>query len=462
MKKIFKLFFIVLSILLVYTSCEKIGSLPVYAPAAGGSVLSTSSAILAAIPADSNKTLVTFSWTRPSYSVDSTNQKFIIEMAPSTANFSTKASKTVVTVLNSSFTAKEINNIVLAWGFAYNKPYDVDVRIISSYVNNNEQLQSNTLKIKVTPYVVPPKVVPPGSNTLFLVGSATAGGWGNPVPNRAQQFTRLDSVTYQGTFYLNGGSEYLMLPVNGDWSNKFSVANNSIAGLNAGGSFGANLSSNFPGPTKTGTYKITVDFQKGVFTVVSVKQYGLLYVPGDYQGWKPETAPALGSPNADGVYEGYINFPAGGSFEFKVNTTPDWSNSFGDGGSGTLSTSGGNLKVPGAGYYKINANTTTNTWSATKTTWGLIGSFAPSGWGSDVNMSFDAGSNSWSGTITLTASDEFKFRANGAWDLNYGDSGADGSLEGGGDNIKGYPAGTYKVTLYLNNTNYYTYKMEKQ
>jgi len=77
-------------------------------------------------------------------------------------------------------------------------------------------------------------------------------------------------------------------------------------------------------------------------------------------------------------------------------------------------------------------------------------------------MSFDAGSYSWSGIITLTATDEFKFRANGAWDLNYGDKGTDGSLEEGGDNIKGYPAGKYKVTLFLNNTNYYTYKLEKQ
>ncbi len=40
---------------------------------------------------------------------------------------------------------------------------------------------------------------------------------------------------------------------------------------------------------------------------------------------------------------------------------------------------------------------------------------------------------------------EFKFRANDAWDLNYGDKGADGTLEAGGDNIKLTAAGNYTI-----------------
>jgi hypothetical protein len=161
----------------------------------------------------------------------------------------------------------------------------------------------------MTPYKVPPKVAPPSSKTLFLVGSATAGGWGNPVPAPAQEFKMIDSVTYEGSFYLNGGGEYLMLPVNGSWDHKYSVAKNTVAGLNAGGDFGADLSDNFPGPAKTGRYKIRVDFQSGKFTVTPEKVYSLLYVPGDYQGWNPATAPTLGSVNDDGSYDGYINIP---------------------------------------------------------------------------------------------------------------------------------------------------------
>ena len=58
-----------------------------------------------------------------------------------------------------------------------------------------------------------------------------------------------------------------MLPVNGDWSHKFSVANNSVAGLSAGGTFGYDLSDNFPGPATSGTYKISVNFVTNKFVV---------------------------------------------------------------------------------------------------------------------------------------------------------------------------------------------------
>jgi hypothetical protein len=377
--------------------------------------------------------------------------------------------RTVLKSLSTTFTAKELNTILLSYGYAFGTPHQMDVRILSSYANNNEQYASNKLTINMTPYRVPPKVVPPASGTLFLVGNATAGGWGNPVPAPAQQFTRIDSLTYEGTFFLNGGGQYVLLPVNSSWAHKFNVADPSLPGLAQGGTFGADLGgNNIPGPANTGMYKIMVDFQNGKFTVTPVSTYGLMYVPGDYQGWNPATAPTLGSPNKDGSYDGYINFPAGGSYEFKLNTTPDWSNSFGDGGSGTsgtLSSSGGNLKVPGPGYYHIVANTNTKTWSATKTTWGIIGSFSPSNWGSDVDMVYDASNNNWTATITTVAGDQFKFRANHDWGLNYGETGK-GNLVVNGDNIgdagKNFavPAGMHKITLFLNNSGYYTYLIQ--
>jgi hypothetical protein len=40
-----------------------------------------------------------------------------------------------------------------------------------------------------------------------------------------------------------------------------------------------------------------------------------------------------------------------------------------------------------------------------------------------------------------------KFRANNNWDFNFGDTGADGTLEAGGTNIS--TAGTYLITLDL-------------
>ncbi|MEO8859789.1 MAG: SusE domain-containing protein [Ginsengibacter sp.] len=465
MKNIFKLLLLLIGIMVVCSSCKKTDHLPFYNNGTP-SVLSSSVSVIAPVVADSNKAALTLSWTSPKYATDSANQKFIIEIDSSGRNFSKEKTIVVNVALSKTIIAKDLNAILLGFGFAYNKAYDIDVRVTSSYANNNEQYQSNVLKLKATPYVTPPKVVPPSSDSLFIVGAATAGGWGNPVPLPAQQFTRVDSVTYEGTFFLNGGQQYLFLPVNGSWAHKYNIADGSVPGISVGGVFGLDLgNSNIPGPANTGMYDIKVDFQRGTFTVTSTGYYALMYVPGDYQAWTPATAPTLGSPKNDGNYEGYVNIPSGNSYQFKLNTTPDWSNSFGDGGNGTLSSSGGNITVPGAGYYHIVASTASKTWSATKTTWSIIGSFAASNWGNDIDMTYSPTNNNWTGTITTAAGDQFKFRANHDWLLNYGDNGG-GTLVSGGANIGDasknitVPAGMHTVTLFLNNSGYYTYLVQ--
>jgi hypothetical protein len=80
-------------------------------------------------------------------------------------------------------------------------------------------------------------------------------------------------------------------------------------------------------------------------------------------------------------------------------------------------------------------------------------------------MTYDAGSNSWKGTITTADGDQFKFRANHDWGLNYGDNGG-GSLQANGANIgdaghnQSLPAGTHTITLFLDNAGYFTYLIQ--
>ena len=52
-------------------------------------------------------------------------------------------------------------------------------------------------------------------------------------------------------------------------------------------------------------------------------------------------------------------------------------------------------------------------------TWGLIGSFAGSGWSTDVAMTID-GDWAYVKNVSLANGNEFKFRADGSWDLSYG------------------------------------------
>lgn len=256
-----------LAVILSFVACEKkVPDLPFYKNGTA-SVLSASTTTIAPTASDSDNVALTLNWTFPQYATDSSNIKYLIQIDKAGGDFSNAYTRTVMDSLHSNFLAKDLNNIVLGFGFPYNVAQDMDVRLISSYANNNERINSNTITIKVTPYVTPPKVTPPASNELYLVGDATAGGWNNPVPTPAQKFSKLDSVTYAGVFNLVGGKQYLVLPVNGSWDHKFSVADNSIAGLAAGGNFGYDLPSNFPGPATSGWYKIVLNFQAGTFSV---------------------------------------------------------------------------------------------------------------------------------------------------------------------------------------------------
>lgn len=188
--------------------------------------------------------------------------------------------------------------------------------------------------------------------------------------------------------------------------------------------------------------------------------YPSLYLPGSYQAasgyeadWSPDKAQQIYSIEQNEKYEGYVNMEAD-AIEFKFTDGPNWDVNWGDDGAdGTLEPDGANIVIPEAGYYRIKADINALTYSFLKTDWGLIGSATPNGWDSDQNMTYDKETKTWSVTLDLTAG-EIKFRANDAWDLNYGDTGYDGTIEEGGDNIPVDEAGNYTVVLSLETPGY--------
>jgi hypothetical protein len=261
------LFLAVVSTFMV--ACTKEAALPLYSTG-NAPVLSSSKTTIAATAADSNLTAVTFSWTDPSYATDSSNVKYVLEIDSTGRNFSKAVSMTVTGKKSKSLTGKELNNILLGFGFNFNIAYGIDLRVTSSYANNNDRKVSNTVKVSATPYKVPPKVDLPASGKLFLVGGASDGGWNNPVPTPTQEFARIDETTFVGVFNLKANDEFLVLPVNGDWSQKFATPSNTVAGIQNGGDFKFYTSGgdNFKSPSTAGMYLITFDFQRGKFTIV--------------------------------------------------------------------------------------------------------------------------------------------------------------------------------------------------
>ena len=182
-----------------------------------------------------------------------------------------------------------------------------------------------------------------------------------------------------------------------------------------------------------------------------VTPYALnLYVPGAYQGWDPATAPQIapiaGKP---GLYEGYVNIIGTGLQYFKYTNAPDWNHiNYGDGGNGTISTDGSaaGLSVPNGGYYYLTANLNNMTWSATQTTWSIIGDATPGGWNTDTQMTYDTTTQVWTVMANMTKAGSFKFRANDAWVIDFGVDG-NGNLQYADNPFLGYTAGLNDLTV---------------
>lgn len=85
--------------------------------------------------------------------------------------------------------------------------------------------------------------------------------------------------------------------------------------------------------------------------------------------------------------------------------------------------------------------------------WGLVGSSTLNAWGGPDMEMYQTGTNQYALYADLTAG-EIKFRFNEDWGNNYGDNGADGSLEPGGANIPIASPGTYFITLDLDALTY--------
>lgn len=87
------------------------------------------------------------------------------------------------------------------------------------------------------------------------------------------------------------------------------------------------------------------------------------------------------------------------------------------------------------------------------TTWGVVGS-AANDWGATPDLPFyQTGTDGVYVAYVTLIDGEIKFRENNAWDNNYGDDGADGTLDPGGANIA-VSAGDYKIVINLNDLTY--------
>ncbi|WP_224485180.1 SusE domain-containing protein [Robertkochia aurantiaca] len=166
-------------------------------------------------------------------------------------------------------------------------------------------------------------------------------------------------------------------------------------------------------------------------------------------GWDGPDQPFYTTDQAD-IYVAYVDL-ADGEIKFRENN--DWTLNYGDSGAdGTLDEGGDNIMVT-AGTYKITMDLGALTYTMEEYQWGVVGEASANGWdGPDQPFYYDYTTNTFKAGVKL-ADGEIKFRLNNDWAVNYGDTGADGTLDNGGDNIV-VSAGYYLITLDIANQTY--------
>jgi len=167
MKHINKIIFLSVIITMLFAACHKVLELPYYKNG-WPVILSASKTNVTPTPADSSKEVVSFTWTDPRYATEASNNKYILEIDSTGRNFSKETTRIVTGTLGISFTGKELNNILAGFGFFPGQKFSFDIRLTSSYGNNNEQYKSNVIKVDISSYLVPITLTPSSANSLVL------------------------------------------------------------------------------------------------------------------------------------------------------------------------------------------------------------------------------------------------------------------------------------------------------
>jgi hypothetical protein len=189
-------------------------------------------------------------------------------------------------------------------------------------------------------------------------------------------------------------------------------------------------------------------------------------IPGNYQKWVTDKAPKIVSVSKNGEYEGYINFTDEYSQFLLLKSSLVWTdlqtyyfigkNMFGFGGE-IFAVKGG------AGIYKFNVSTNTNTYSCTKiNSWSMIGTAVTPDGNSDVSMTYNPNYIGWEITGSFSEG-TFIFRANKSNAIVFGhnENSEIGASDYNGSPIRIAKAGKYVIRLTLASAGNYSYSIQK-
>lgn len=261
----------VVLLVLAIAGCKKDENRVVFQGGTAPQLTSNYTGPLALTIPDRNKPAFTLNWTNPNYNfntgVSSRNVSYTIQFDTVGANF-TNPNKQEISVSNDlsrSFTVDDFNKIMARMNIAPEVKHNIEVRVVSN-IDGAVPIQSNSVKFNnIVPFedfAIPP----PTTNELYITGDATASSWTNSPP-ASQKAVRVSRGEYYIIMNFQSGKFYKFLSTMGAWQPQYGGNNAS------GGDIGYNLGGGsdpdaIPTPSESGTYKVTLNFTTGKYTVV--------------------------------------------------------------------------------------------------------------------------------------------------------------------------------------------------
>ncbi|HWC53534.1 MAG TPA: SusE domain-containing protein [Chitinophagaceae bacterium] len=453
MRKIYNCLLIISSLAFIIAACDKVQDLPYYNK--GNAVtLSASATSLTPTVADSSAAVLTLNWTFPNYATDSSHMKYIIEIDSTGKNFAHEVTKTITKDLTTAYTGRDLNALLLNYGYSVGVPVKLDVRVTSSYVNNNEKYLSNVIQVSVTPYSDPAKLAT--EKTSITGTAATSANHANTFSWSAAFPGYTGAITYS-IQYDSAGKNFVApheLPAGVSvFSLSLTEDDINTTALTSGVPIGSSgvVEYRVKATTASGAiaYSNVVTITIGTFSPVPAN----LYIVGDATpgGWNnPVPTPSQQFTKVDAYsFSITIGLTAGKSYVF-LPLNGDWTHKYGGTTDGTASGGGTLLKdgaVPGSntpapastGVYKIVVNFQTNTYTVTQQTLPanlyIVGDATPGGWSNPVptpSQQFTKLNDfTFAIAVNLTAGKSYLFLPlNGDWNHKYGGA-TDGTASAG-------------------------------
>jgi starch-binding outer membrane protein SusE/F len=275
MKNIARLLFASLLLVTGFSACEKDENKVFFEGGTNPVLTASTTSAMVLLIGDRNNEAVRFTWTNPDYrfttGISSQDVTYTLQFDTTGSNFTNpkKFEKAISRDLGVTLTVGELNAAILGAELLENIPHNMEIRVKSTLANGAVPLYSNVVKIVVTPFLDVAVPIPP-TGELYITGDGTPSSWTNNPP-ASQKATKISNTEYTITMNFTPGLFYKFLSTLTQWQPQYGGSSAT------GGDFTANMGlpgqsdpPAIPTPATAGTYKVTLNFKTGKYTVVKL------------------------------------------------------------------------------------------------------------------------------------------------------------------------------------------------